>query len=366
MVGMASALFGPLTLRDVTLRNRVWVAPMCQYSVLAEDGVPTDWHLAHLGQLAAGGAGLVIAEATAVSPEGRISPRDTGLWNQEQADAWARIATLVADQGAVPGIQLGHAGRKASTYPGWGFPGRDGTVPAEEGGWPTLAPSPLAFGEGYAVPRELDAAGMDEIVADFAAAATRAERAGFGLVEIHAAHGYLLHQFLSPLSNRRDDEYGGSLENRARLLLRVVEAVREAAPGVLQLVRFSATDWTEGGLDVEEVAQVAVMARDRGADGFDVSTGGNVPAARIPVGPGYQVEFATRIREATGSPTAAVGLITEAGQAEKIVAGEAADAVLVARAALRNPHLPLAWAEELGDRVEGLWPPQYERARPRR
>ncbi|HEY0248470.1 MAG TPA: NADH:flavin oxidoreductase/NADH oxidase [Gryllotalpicola sp.] len=360
---MPAQLFTPLTLGPVAFRNRVFIAPMCQYSVLERDGVPTDWHLAHLGALASGGAALVITEATGVSPEGRISPQDTGIWNDEQAAAWSRIVAFITARGAVAGMQLGHAGRKASTYPAWGAEKR-GTVPAAEGGWAPLAPSAVAY-PGYAVPDELDAAGVDKVVADFGAAAGRAVGAGFRVLEVHAAHGYLLHQFLSPLSNRREDAYGGSLENRARLLIRVVEAVADAAAGrAAVFVRFSATDWAEGGWTESDTATVAGWARTAGADFFDVSTGGNV-TAEIPIGPGYQVRFAQYVRSLAEVPTGAVGIITDAAQAEQIVASGQADAVLIAREALRDPHTPLRWARELGADEPELWQPQYVRARPR-
>ncbi|HSC88658.1 MAG TPA: NADH:flavin oxidoreductase/NADH oxidase [Polyangiaceae bacterium] len=354
-----SQLFQPLTLHGVTFRNRIWVAPMCQYSCEERDGMPSDWHLMHLGQFAAGGAGLVMTEATAVSPEGRISPQDTGLWNDGQVEAWRRISTFVRAQGAVAGIQLAHAGRKASTYRPWA--GRAGTVPADEGGWPTVSASPVAFHD-FAPPRELDEAGIERVVADFAAAARRAVEAGFQVLEVHAAHGYLLHQFLSPLTNQRTDQYGGSLENRARLLLRVVGVVRQAAPQAVVFVRFSATDWLEGGWDVEQTVQVARWASEGGADFFDISSGGLMPRAPIPVGPGYQVPLAARVRHGAGVSVSAVGLITSAEQAEEILNSGAADAVMVAREMLRDPHFALRAAEELGVH-NAPWPSQYVRGR---
>jgi 2,4-dienoyl-CoA reductase-like NADH-dependent reductase (Old Yellow Enzyme family) len=353
-----SHLFTPFRLRDVTTRNRVWVAPMCQYS--AVDGVPDEWHLVHLGSFARGGAGLVMTEATAVSPEGRISPADTGIWNDQQRDAWRRIVDFLHGQGATAAIQLAHAGRKASTRAP--FDGR-GSVPHDEGGWQTLAPSAIAF-PGYDEPRELTDAEIDQVVADFAAAATRALAAGFDVLEVHAAHGYLLHEFLSPLSNRREDSYGGSFDNRARLVLRVVGAIREAVPETVPVVvRISATDWVEGGWTAEESVALAGLLKDAGADLVDVSTGGNAPAD-IPVEPGYQVPFAQRIREEADVPVGAVGLITEPKHAEEVVASGAADVVLLARAMLRDPHWPLRAAHELGVAVgEGIdWPKQYERA----
>ncbi|QIK83139.1 NADH:flavin oxidoreductase/NADH oxidase [Sanguibacter sp. HDW7] len=354
-----SLLLSPLTLRSTTFRNRLWVSPMCQYS--ATDGLPDDWHLVHLAQFASGGAGLVLAEATAVSAEGRISPRDTGLWNDAQRDAWARIVAVVHARGAHAGIQLAHAGRKASTW--WPWASASGSVPADDGGWPTVAPSALAF-DGYDAPATLTADGVEQVVVDFRAAARRALDAGFDVLEIHGAHGYLLHQFLSPLSNERTDTWGGSLENRARLLLDVVRAVRdEAGPDVPLLLRVSATDWAPGGLDVDNVATVAGWAREAGVDLVDVSSGGLVAHQQITVGPGYQVPFAARVREVADVPTAAVGLLTTPAQAEDVLASGAADAVLVGREFLRDPHLGLRAERELGHEQRELWPPQYARAR---
>lgn len=352
-----SRLFTPLTLRDVTVRNRLWVSPMCQYS--AVDGVPQEWHHTHLAQFASGGAGLIVAEATAVSPEGRISPEDTGLWNDAQRDAWAPIVAAIRSRGAVAGVQLAHAGRKASTWSP--FSGRRGSVAADEGGWPTVAPSAIAF-DGYAEPRALDEAGIDGVVADFAAAARRAVEAGFQVLELHGAHGYLLHQFLSPLSNHRDDEYGGSLENRARLLLRVLDAVTDAAPGVPVIVRFSATDWADGGWNPDETAQVARWAAARGADFFDISSGGLVAHQRLTTGPGYQVELAARVRREAGVPVNAVGMIDDAAHAERVLAEDLADAVMAGREWLRDPHYGLRAAGELGADID-YWPAQYLRAR---
>jgi len=348
-------LFEPLTLRDVTFRNRVFVAPMCQYS--AVDGVPQSWHLVHLGGFAVGGAGLVMSEATAVSPEGRISPQDTGIWNDEQLDAWRPITEFIREQGAVPGIQLAHAGRKASTHRPWD--GR-GSVPASEGGWQTLGPGPEAF-EGYAAPHAMSTADIEKVVTDFAAAARRADAAGFAAVELHAAHGYLLHEFLSPLSNSRTDDYGGDLAGRSRLLVEVVQAVREEWPaGKPLLVRFSGTDWVEGGWSVHDTAEVAGKLQALGVDLVDISSGGGVAGARIPVAPGYQVPLARTVREEAGVPVAAVGLITDARQAEQILAEGSADAVMLGRELLRDPHWPLRAAYELG--VEVAWPKPYERA----
>jgi len=352
-----SLLFEPLTLRSLTLRNRVWLAPMCQYS--AVDGVPNDWHLVHLGARATGGFGLVFTEASAVTPEGRISPQDAGIWNDEQAAAWRRIVDFVHGQGAPIGVQLAHAGRKASTYRPWAP--EHGTVPASEGGWTAVAPSPVAF-EGYAVPKPLALPELAEVVTAFADAARRAVATGFDTVEVHAAHGYLLHEFLSPLSNRRDDAYGGSFDNRVRLLLETVDAVRAAIPdGMPLVVRISGTDWVDGGWDVEQSTRLGRRLREHGVDLVDVSSGGNAPAS-IPVGPGYQVPLSADVRRGADVPTGAVGLITEPAQAEKVLANGEADVVLLARAALREPAWPLRAAHELGVPAdEAGWPDQYKR-----
>lgn len=349
-------LFQPLALGDVVLRNRIAVSPMCEYS--AVDGLPNDWHLVHLGSRAVGGAGLVLTEAAAVSPEGRISPADVGLWNDAQAEAWARINRFVREQGGVPGVQLAHAGRKASTDAPW----RGGKpVGTEQGGWTPVAPSAVAFDVGHAVPTALDRGGIAQVVADFRAATGRAAQAGFEVVEIHAAHGYLLHQFLSPLSNRRDDGYGGSLENRARLLREVVAVVRDAWPRPRPLlVRVSATDWAEGGWDIDECVQLAHWLKQDGVDLIDTSSGGLVPHVRIPLEPGYQVPFAARIRREAGIATGAVGLITEAQHAQDILARGEADLVLFARELLRDPYFPRRAAAELGVAIEA--PRQYRRA----
>jgi 2,4-dienoyl-CoA reductase-like NADH-dependent reductase (Old Yellow Enzyme family) len=349
-----------LSLRDVTVRNRIWVAPMCQYSADELDGMPNDWHLVHLGSFATGGSGLVFTEATAVSPEGRIAPQDLGIWNDEQRDAFARITAFIRSQGAVAGIQLAHAGRKGSTYRPWDP--RRGTVPRDEGGWETVGPSPVAFGD-YAPPRELTVAEIEQVVRDFVVAARRSIDAGFGVLEVHAAHGYLLHEFLSPLSNLRTDAYGGSLENRARLLLEIVRAVRtEVGEGVPLFVRFSGTDWAKGGWDQEQTAIVAGWSRDAGADVFDISSGGNVPGVTIPVGPLYQVPLAEHVRSESAVMVSAVGLITTPEEAEEVVASGRADAVMLARELLRDPHFPLRAAHALGVDID-YWPPQYVRAR---
>ena len=350
-----SRLFEPLTLRGVTSRNRIWVAPMCQYS--AVDGMPGDWHLVHLGARAVGGAGVVLTEATAVSPEGRISPQDTGIWNDEQAGAWARIVAFVQSQGALAGVQLAHAGRKASARRPW--EGR-GVVPPEDGGWTPVGPGDLPF-PGLADPVALDAAGIEKVRADFVAATRRALQAGFDVVEVHAAHGYLLHEFLSPLSNTRTDGYGGDLAGRMRLVLEVVEDVRAVWPQDKPLVlRISASDWTEGGWTPEDSVALAKEAAARGVDLVDCSSGGNVPA-EVPVGPGYQVPLASAVRAGAGVATGAVGLITEPEQAEQVLVDGHADVVLLARELLRDPHWPLRAAAALGADV--AWPVQYERAR---
>ena len=349
-----------MTIRSTTIRNRIWVAPMCQYVLDKRDGVVGDWHLQHLGSMAAGGAGLVIAEATGVSPEARISPHDTGIWNDEQAEAWRRVVDFLHAQGATAGIQLAHAGRKASVFPEWGLDG-SGTIPADQGGWPTVSASAIAF-PGYDAPTALDLDGIDTVVDDFRTAGRRALDAGFDVLEIHAAHGYLLHQFLSPLSNQREDEYGGSLENRARLLLRIVTALRELSADAPLFVRFSATDWVEGGWDEEQTAIVAGWAAEAGADFFDVSSGGLVAGARIPTGPGYQVHLAEFVRANASVPASAVGLITTAQHAAEIVASGQADAVMLGREMLRDPHFALRAAHELGVELD-YWPAPYHRAR---
>lgn len=349
-------LFEPLAIGSVTLRNRIAVSPMCEYSAIG--GIPNDWHLVHLGSRAVGGAGLVLAEASAISPEGRISPGDAGIWNTVQRDAWARIVAFIASQGAAPGIQLAHAGRKASTSAPWHG---GGPLKAEQGAWIPLAPSAIAFDAGHAVPDALDSAGIAKVVADFRAAAVRADEAGFTVIEVHAAHGYLLHEFLSPLTNRRDDAYGGSLENRARLLRETIAAVREVWPAPRPLfVRVSATDWASGGWDIDECVELARWLKRDGVDLIDCSSGGAVPHAKVPVAPGYQVPFAARIRREAGIATAAVGLITDARQAEAIVAGGEADLVMIARELLRDPYFPRRAAAALGAHVEP--PMQYQRA----
>lgn len=350
------ALFDPLAQRSLTLRNRVVVSPMCQYS--AVDGVPDDWHLVNLGSRAVGGAALVIAEATGVSPEGRISPADTGLWNDAQARAWARIAAFIGKQGSIAGIQLAHAGRKASTAPPW-----DGgkAVAEQDGGWQVFAPSALAFNADYPFPQALDEAGIAKGIADFRASAVRALESGFELIELHAAHGYLLHQFLSPLSNLRDDRWGGNFENRTRLVRDTLSALREVWPERYPLwLRISATDWAEGGWDIEQSIELSRIVRGLGVDLVDVSSGGLVANAKIPVAPGYQVGFAARIRKEAGIATGAVGMITEPQQAQDIIVNGEADVVLLAREELRDPYWPRRAAKALGVEIEA--PLQYGRA----
>jgi 2,4-dienoyl-CoA reductase-like NADH-dependent reductase (Old Yellow Enzyme family) len=352
-----SALFTPLRLRSVELRNRIAVSPMCQYA--ARDGRPSDWHLVHLGSRAVGGAGLVIAEATAVRPEGRISVGDLGLWSDDQVEAFRPITAFIAAQGATPGIQLAHAGRKASTEVPWRG---GGPLLPGAGGWGTVAPSAIPFDDGWPVPGELTERECVELARHFASAARRARAAGFLVLELHFAHGYLVHQFLSPLSNRRGDAWGGALSNRCRLAREIVEAVRGAWDAALPLfVRISATDWVEGGWDLESSIELARRLGASGADLIDCSSGGLVPRAPVPAAPGYQVPFAGAIRRETGVATGAVGLITEPSQAEEIVAAGRADLVLLGRQLLREPNWPLRAARVLG--AEGPWPERYLRAK---
>ncbi|MFD7712468.1 NADH:flavin oxidoreductase/NADH oxidase [Streptomyces sp. NPDC059786] len=357
-----SALFEPYTLRSLTIPNRVWMPPMCQYSAAPEGpltGAPTDWHLQHYGARAAGGTGLIIVEATAVSPEGRISPYDLGIWNDAQVEAFRRLTRFLAGQNTVPAIQLAHAGRKASTDRTWtgGAPlGPDAL------GWQPVAPSPVPFDAGHPVPAELSVTEIQEIVGQFADAARRALDAGFEVAEIHGAHGYLVHEFLSPHTNHRTDAYGGSFENRIRFALEVTDAVREVWPEDKPLFfRVSATDWLEeGGWSPDDTVRLAGLLEEHGVDLLDVSTGGNAPGVRIPVGAGYQVPFAARVKNETTLPVAAVGLITGTEQAEKILANGEADAVLVGRELLRNPSFARHAARELGADVHV--PDQYHRS----
>ena len=349
-------LFTPLRLRELQLKNRIAVSPMCQYS--AENGHPTTWHLVHLGSRAVGGAALVMAEATGVQAIGRISPADTGIYLDSHVEAWKPIVDFIRGQGAIAGIQLAHAGRKGSTAAPWlgGKP-----VRLDAGGWTTVAPSPLRFDDGCPTPKELTAAELDQVVVDFEASARRALRAGFQIIEIHAAHGYLLHEFYSPLSNSRNDNYGGSFENRIRLLLRVVEAVRAVWPQTQPVfVRISATDWKAGGWDLPQSVELCRWLKQAGVDLVDVSSGGNVAGVPIPVGPGYQVEFAATIRAEAKLATGAVGMITDPVQAETIVSAGQSDLVFLAREMLRDPYWPRRAAHTLGAQIKP--PVQYERA----
>ncbi|MEO6149354.1 MAG: NADPH dehydrogenase NamA [Mucilaginibacter sp.] len=353
-----SNLFSPLKIKNIEFKNRIAVSPMCEYS--STDGFATNWHLVHLGSRAVGGAALIIAEATAVSAEGRITYGDLGIWKDEHIEKLKEITTFIHEHGSVAGIQLAHAGRKASHNLPWN--GGAQIPAANENGWVAVAPSPMPFIENTEAPAELDKAGIEKVKADFKAAAIRTLQAGFKVIEIHGAHGYLLHEFYSPLSNRRTDEYGGSFENRIRLLVEVVETVQEVWPGDLPLfVRISATDWTEGGWTISDSVELAKVLKAKGVDLIDSSTGGNVATAKIPLKPGYQVEFAEAIKKEAGILTGAVGLITEAAQAEEIITSGQADLVIIAREFLRDPHFPLRAAHELGVQVK--WPVQYERAK---
>jgi 2,4-dienoyl-CoA reductase-like NADH-dependent reductase (Old Yellow Enzyme family) len=354
-----SQLFTPFKLRGVEFKNRIFVSPMCQYS--SQDGMPTDWHLVHLGSRAVGGAALVIAEATAVSPEGRITPDDSGLWSDEHARGFERITRFMHEEGALAGIQLAHAGRKASTDAPW----RGGrALGPNERGWTPLSPSAIAFSENSPVPRAMSSEEIDQVVRDFERGARLALSAGFDVIELHLAHGYLVHEFLSPLSNHRQDEYGGSLQNRIRLALRIARATRAIWPKERPVfARISATDWVQGGWDLAQSIALCRELRTLGVDLIDVSSGGSVPQATIPNTPGYQVPFAAAIRREAGIATGAVGLITEPEQADAIITGGEADVVLLARAMLRDPYWALHAAQKL--RTPVSWPEQYQRAAPR-
>ena len=355
-----SKLLSPLDIKNVHLKNRIIVSPMCQYS--ATDGFASDWHLVHLGSRAAGGAALIIQEATSVSPEGRISPYDLGIWSDEHITFLKRITTFIKENGAVAGVQLAHAGRKASFDTPWKGSKQ---ITEDEGGWTTVAPSAIPHQEGTIAPEALSTEGIEKILADFRSATRRSVEAGYEVLEIHAAHGYLLHQFLSPLSNERSDQYGGSFENRIRFVMEVVAAVQEEWPAENPLfVRISATDWAEGGWSPEESVKLSAILRDKGVDLIDVSSGGNVSYQKIPLSPGYQVPFAEQIKKETGVLTGAVGLITEARQAEEILQEGKADLIFLARELLRDPYFPLHAACELDE--ETPWPVQYERAKPRK
>ena len=351
-----SILFSPLKIRSLVLKNRIVVSPMCQYSCI--DGLANDWHLVHLGSRAVGGAGLIIMEATAVLPEGRISPYDLGLWNDQQIQPLKRITDFITQQNCVPGIQLAHAGRKASITQPWAG---DHLIPIQEGGWQTVAPSAIPFSEKTAIPIALTIAQINEIVAAFKATTIRALAAGFKVIEIHAAHGYLINQFLSPLCNQRTDEYGGSFENRIRFLLQIIDAVRSEWSNDLPLfIRISATDWVAEGWGIEDSIRLAEIVKNRGVDLIDCSSGGAIPNVKIPAKPNYQVPFAAVVRK-TGVLTGAVGIIISAQQAEDILQNQEADLVFMARELLRNPYFPLQAAQQLGDNV--AWALQYERAK---
>ena len=351
-------LFTPLKIRSIELKNRIVVSPMCQYSSI--DGFANDWHLVHLGSRAVGGAGLIISEATAVSPEARITPDDLGLWKDEHMDKLKQIVGFIEKQGSIPGIQLAHAGRKASHASPW--KGGNALSTDDVAAWQTVAPSAVPFRNDEPAPLALDKAGIAKVINDFVVAAQRALQIGFKVAEIHAAHGYLLHEFYSPLSNQRTDEYGGSFENRIRLTVEITEAVRKVWPDELPLfVRISASDWTEGGWTIEDSVALAKVLKTKGADLVDCSSGGNVPQAKINVGPGYQVPFAEAIKKQTGILTGAVGIITAPQQAEEILANEQADVIIMAREFLRDPYLPLHAAKALD--VDMSWPVQYDRAK---
>lgn len=352
-----SKLLSPIHIKTVSLRNRIVVSPMCQYS--AVDGFANDWHLVHLGSRAVGGAGLIIQEATAVSPEGRITPGDLGIWNDKQVEKLQQITSFIHQHGAVAGIQLAHAGRKASCAAPWEG-GKQLKQP--EGGWQTVAPSAIPFHPDDITPNGLDAEGIQKVIADFRAAAQRALQAGYKLIEIHAAHGYLIHQFFSPLSNNRTDKYGGSFGNRIRLLLEIIQSVKTVWPENLPLfVRISATDWAEGGWDIEQSVALSAILKDLNVDLIDCSSGGLASYAKVPFGPGYQVPFAERIKQETGILTGAVGLITEVNQAEQILENDQADLILIARASLRDPYFALHAVKTFEEDIS--WPIQYHRAK---
>ncbi len=353
-----SDLFTSFALRDVEARNRLWVSPMCQYSA-TPDGLATDWHLVHLGSRAVGGAGLVMAEATAVTAEGRITLADTGIWSDAQVEAWKPIVRFIAEHGAVPAIQLAHAGRKSSTMRPW-----DGTGPLDDasGAWQAVAPSAIAYTEGYPAPRELTTADIHGIVEAFAEGARRAVAAGFRAIEIHEAHGYLIAEFLSPFTNQRTDQYGGDFDGRTRIAIEVARAIRESIPaGIPIFVRLSTSEYVADGWDLEQTIELSKRLKAVGVDLIDASSGGNLPHQQLHPYPGYQVHFARAIREHAAIPTGAVGLITTAAHAEAIVAGGDADAIFMAREELRDPYFPLHAAAEL--RADMDWPLQYQRAR---
>ena len=350
-------LFSSLKVRGVEFKNRIAVSPMCQYSSI--NGMPTDWHFVHLGSRAVGGNALIIQEATAVSPEGRISPDDAGIWSDEHADAYKKVNEFITSQNSVPGIQLAHAGRKASTYSPW--KGKSEVRP-ELGGWQVHGPSAMPFADNYPMPKEMDLNDIIKVISDFRTAAKRSVNAGYRVIELHMAHGYLVHEFLSPVSNKRTDKYGGSFENRVRLAFEIVEGVRSELPDDFPLfARISATDWIEGGWTIDDSVRLAILLKTKGVDLIDCSSGGNVQKAVIPAGPGYQVPFAERIKEEAEILTGAIGLITAPEQADNIIRTGQADMILMARGSLRNPYWPLMAAKVLKEDIE--WPKQYERAK---
>ena len=352
-------LFEPLTLRGKTSRNRIWIAPMCQYSCENKDGMASDWHLVHLGSRATGGAGLVMCEATAVHPDGRISPWDTGIWNDEQADAWKATTAFIRSQGALSAIQLAHAGRKASVYRSWSG---DGAIPLSDGGWEPVSSTSEAFPE-YNVPRELTTAEVKSSIQDWVAAAVRSVAVGFDVLEIHAAHGYLVHQFLSPITNQRTDEFGGSLEARAKYLVDIVSGIRSAVGEEIPIaVRFSATDYREDGFTVAHCAEVSRLCAAVGADLFDISSGGLITGVKIPTGPGYQVPLSKELADELDAPVSVVGLITDGIQAEEILQSTEIDIIMIGRASLRDPYWPLRAAHELEVDID-YWPNQYTRGK---
>jgi 2,4-dienoyl-CoA reductase-like NADH-dependent reductase (Old Yellow Enzyme family) len=353
-----SKLFSPIKIRGIELKNRIAVSPMCQYSSV--NGLPHDWHLVHLGSRAIGGAGLVFTEATSISPDGRISPDDAGIWNDDQMNAYKTITSFIKSQNSVPGIQLAHAGRKASTYSPWKGKGE---VNIKDGGWQTIAPSPISFAKNFPDPKEMDENEIRIIVEQFSKAAERSIEAGFEIIELHFAHGYLVHEFYSPISNKRKDSYGGSLEKRCRLAIEISESVRKTIPKNTPLfVRISSTDWVEGGWDIEQSVQLAKWLKEVGVDLIDCSSGGNVMNAKIPLSPGYQIPFAERIKSEAKILTGGVGLITQAEQAEEIIKSEKADIVLLAREMLRDPNFALHAAKKLNVDLEDF-PKQYLRAK---
>lgn len=353
-----SKLFSSIKIRKIELKNRIVVSPMCQYS--SKDGLPNEWHFVHLGSRAVGGAGLIFTEATAISPEGRISPDDAGIWNDEQMNAYKKITSFIKSQKSIPGIQLAHAGRKASTHSPWKGKGR---VKIEDGGWQTIAPSSIPFAENFPFPKEMDEKDIKLIIGQFRDAAKRSIESGFEVIELHFAHGYLVHEFYSPMSNKRNDQYGVTLESRCRLAIEIAESIRKNIPLDTPLfVRISSTDWVENGWDIDQSVQLAKWLKEVGVDLIDCSSGGNVPDTKIPSAPGYQIPFSEKIKKETGILTGGVGLITTAEQAEEIIKSEKADIVLLAREMLRDPYFALHAAKKLNVNLEDF-PKQYLRAK---